>query len=116
MFDKSAALLKASYNLFVLAVASLPFHVTPARAIGLGADIIYVSNASTPAIETVDSQGNASVFGYTGFYPPTALAVDHSGNVYAATGGSVIWSCVGVVGCRVLAPCESPIGSAAGCG
>jgi len=54
------------------------------------ADTIYVGDRSTSAIRTIDAFGNASFFAGTDFYPPHVLAVDASGNLYAAFDSNVI--------------------------
>lgn len=54
------------------------------------ADTIYVGDRSTSAIRTIDAFGNASFFAGTDSYPPHDLALDASGNLYAAFDSNVI--------------------------
>ena len=52
---------------------------------------ISVANVSSTSIQTIDASGNAAYFAWTGgFYPAYALALDTSGNLYAAIGGNTI--------------------------
>ena len=81
-----------SQSIFLLAGLGLfSFSVFHASAVTLPGDTIYVGNASVPAIDTISSSGSASVFAYTGYYPPSALAVDSSGMLYAAMQNNVIY-------------------------